>query len=631
MNLTTRDLTNLRKAIAGSLSTLFCALLLVGCYGSNGDGANPFDGLSDPVDDGNTDSPPVITVIPQLVGLSLSDATLDQVFQQELTSYTATVPFLTNTTQITAVASEPGGTLILINGQQVESGVASQRIDLTAGETMLLEIELIDLEAATSNRYQVAVTRQSADSFASQVVANETQRDEDDLFGSRVVIDGDTLAVSAYQEDSNAVGINGDSLNNDSTDAGAVYVFTRDNGVWTEQAYIKASNTNPDDLMFTHKDAFFGFSLALDDNTLAVGARFENGCAAGINGVEDNKGFLYSGAVYVFVREGTTWQQQAYIKPSNLDVEKCETLLEDGDANAEFGFSLALDGDTLAVGSHTEDGVSSGVNGDQTLDPDTSKSTGAVYVFVRDGEQWRQDAYLKASNPDAFDIFGFRVALDNNTLVVGAAGEDSGSAGVNADQSDNSASLTGAAYVFVKDNGQWRQQAYLKTSNATEGDWFGRRIALDGNTIAVSALRQGDKTLTEGDPQIGAVYVFARNGETWQQQAFLRARIDALPTDGMFGERVDVLGDILAVGTGGSEDDIGIGTGHDDPINSSTGSVYLFMRDANGVWQPQQYMQSPDPDTHRFATVSLSEDGSLAVGAAGNTSAGVGGNVYVFK
>ena len=631
MNITTNQ--GVKKVVIDCLLISFSALLLVGCYGSGGGSSNPFDVLStDPGDE--SDNPPIIVepvVIPQLVGLSLSNASVDQVFQQELTDYTATVSFLTNTTQVIATAQDPGDTVILINGQQAESGIASQRLDLVAGETVTLDIQLIGLEAEASNRYQIAVTRQSADSFASQVVVNETQRDKDDLFGSRVVIDGDTLAVSAYQEDSNAVGINGDSLNNDSTDAGAVYVFTRDNDVWTEQAYIKASNTNPDNLAFTHKDAFFGFSLALDDNTLAVGARFENGCSVGINGVEDNKGFLYSGAVYVFVREGTTWQQQAYIKPSNLDVETCETLDEDGDANAEFGFSLALDGDTLAVGSHTEDGVSSGVNGDQTLDPDTSKSTGAVYVFVRDGEQWRQDAYLKASNPDPHDIFGFRVALDNNTLVVGAAGEDSGSVGVNANQSDNSASQAGAAYVFVKDNGQWRQQAYLKASNAAEGDWFGRRITLDGDTIAVSALRQGDKTLTEGDPQIGAVYVFARNGETWQQQAFLRARIDALPTDGMFGERIDVLGDVLAVGTGGSEDDIGIGTGHDDPINSSTGSVYLFARDANGVWQLQQYMQSPDPDSHRFATVSLGEDGSLAVGAAGNTSDGVGGKVYVFK
>ncbi len=99
--------------------------------------------------------------------------------------------------------------------------------------------------------------------------------------------------------------------------------------------------------------------------------------------------------------------------------------------------------------------------------------SGAAYVFTNDGTTWSQQAYLKASNSGASDQFGWWVAISGDTLVVGAPYEDSHAAGVNGDQNDNSATQSGAAYVFNRDGTTWSQQSYLKASNSEASDYFG--------------------------------------------------------------------------------------------------------------------------------------------------------------
>ena len=115
-----------------------------------------------------------------------------------------------------------------------------------------------------------------------------------DGFGSSVAVDGNTLVVGAPSEDSNATGINGNQANNSASGSGAVYVFTRSNGVWTQQAYLKASNTGVQD--------HFGTSVALSGETLAVGAPDEDSNAMGINGNQSDNSAENSGAVYIFTR-----------------------------------------------------------------------------------------------------------------------------------------------------------------------------------------------------------------------------------------------------------------------------------------------------------------------------------------
>ena len=150
-----------------------------------------------------------------------------------------------------------------------------------------------------------------------QAYIKASNTDANDNFGYSISLsaDGNTLAVGARGEASNATGIDGDQTNDDADYSGAAYVFTRSAGSWEQQAYIKASNTGAGD--------WFGqtVSLSADGNTLAVGARGEASNATGINGDQTNDDADYSGAAYIFTRSAGSWEQQAYIKASNTDAD----------------------------------------------------------------------------------------------------------------------------------------------------------------------------------------------------------------------------------------------------------------------------------------------------------------------
>jgi len=344
----------------------------------------------------------------------------------------------------------------------------------------------------------------SGATWSQQAYIKASNAEAGDWFGSDVALsaDGNTLAVGAYLENSSATVINGNQSDNNAADAGAVYVFVRSRAAWSQQAYIKASNTEAGD--------YFGYRVALagDGNTLAVGAFHEDSAATGINGSESDNGAADAGAVYVFVRSGTTWSQEAYIKASNTE------------ASDWFGRSVALstDGNTLAVGAYGEDSAATGVNGTQSNN--SAGTAGAVYVFVRSGAAWSQQAYVKASNPGPNHWFGESIALsaDGNTLAVGATGEQSTATGINGDQTAiNPYASYGAVYVFVRSGATWSQKAYVKASNMGAGDIFGRSVALagDANTLAVGADgedsaatgidgNQADNSVTDA----GAIYLY---------------------------------------------------------------------------------------------------------------------------
>ena len=110
--------------------------------------------------------------------------------------------------------------------------------------------------------------------------------------------------------------------------------------------------------------------------------------------------------------------------------------------------ALSADGSTLAVGADSEGSRSTGINGNQT--DNSAPYAGAVYVFTRTGSTWLQQAYIKASNTNADDGFGWSLALsaDGSTLAVGALGEGSSATGINGNQLDDSATSAGAVYVY---------------------------------------------------------------------------------------------------------------------------------------------------------------------------------------
>nr|WP_255216821.1 DUF4215 domain-containing protein [Pseudenhygromyxa sp. WMMC2535] len=355
---------------------------------------------------------------------------------------------------------------------------------------------------SASSSGAVYVFARNGGAWTQQAYIKASNTDASDWFGHSVALsgDGNTLAVGAYLEDSNATGIGGNQADNSADQSGAVYVFARNGGAWTQQAYVKASNTDAGDS--------FGYSVALsgDGDTLAVGAFYEDSNTTGIGGNQADNSANNSGAVYVFARNGGVWTQQAYVKASNTG------------AYDFFGYSVALsgDGNTLAVGAAFEDSNATGIGGNQA---DNSSQSGAVYVFARNGGVWTQQAYVKASNTDAGDSFGYSVALsgDGDTLAVGAYLEDSNATGIGGNQADNSASGSGAVYVFARNGGVWTQQAYVKASNTGVYDFFGRSVALsgDGDTLAVgAAFEDSNATGISGNQadnsanSSGAVYLY---------------------------------------------------------------------------------------------------------------------------
>lgn len=288
---------------------------------------------------------------------------------------------------------------------------------------------------------------------------------EGNKFGTAVAIDGDTIVIGAPFEDSGSTGVNGIQDDLTGPGSGAAYVFTRSGGVWTQQAYLKASNTGDGDA--------FGHSVSVSGGTVAVGARAED---SGIVGVETDNSALTSGAVYVFVRSGGTWAQQAYLKASTPGGSG------PGDAFGDnFGFSLCLDGDTLAVGAPMEDSASKGINGDETNNNATQ--SGAAYVFTRNAGVWSQQAYIKASNTGLQDQFGWAIGLHGNMLVVGAPQEDGSGSGVNPAPNDKRGN-SGAAYFFTRSGTTWAQTAYVKAFNPSSQDYFGRTIAA-GDSLGI--------------------------------------------------------------------------------------------------------------------------------------------------
>jgi hypothetical protein len=418
-------------------------------------------------------------------------------------------------------------------------------------------------------------SKNGADGWQQQAYLKASNTGSGDGFGQALSLsaDGNTLAVGAHSENSNATTINGDESNDAANNSGAAYVFIRKEEKWTQQAYIKASDSSQSDL--------FGITVALsaDGNTLAVGASGEDSSEVGIS-LEGNKynfSASNSGAVYVFTRSSESWSQQAYIKASNTGA---------GDGFGGGSLGLSSDGNVLAVGAIHESSKSMGINGDET--DNSADWSGAAYVFRRDSGQWAQEAYIKASNTEAYDLFASKLALsaDGKTLVVGAMNEKSSAMGINGDQTNNDTSNSGAVYVFTHTLGTWTQEAYIKASNTDESDEFGSSIAIsaDGNTILVGAPRERsfDKGIngyqaSNNFANAGAAYAFRRNDDNWSQQAYIKAS-NTWGGDAFAGSvALSADGNTLAVGARYERSKAtGINGDQNDKTLIFSGAVYVY-------------------------------------------------------
>ena len=346
--------------------------------------------------------------------------------------------------------------------------------------------------------------------------------------------DGNTLAVGAELEGTlisgtypgeQPTGLYGQYV-------GAVYIYQNTSNTWSQEAYIKPLNSGEYDR--------FGSIVALsgDGNTLAVSSDGEDGPTTGVlqgndqpntDDILENRN---SGAVYVFERNNALWIQVAYLKSRNSEQDDL------------FGAGLALsgNGNTLAVTAVGEDNGANTIlqgNNQPTGNDDTgtAENSGAIYVFNKNQGSWNQQAYIKALNNkpinNALLFFGNRISLsaDGSTLAAGITKEDNGATGISAcdaqpgpDDDDGVAQGSGAAYVFTRNDGEWRQDAYIKSLNSSQGDGLGTSVSLsgDGSLIAVGAgfesngasgIFQGEDQPTVDDEvstisNSGAAYLF---------------------------------------------------------------------------------------------------------------------------
>ncbi len=371
----------------------------------------------------------------------------------------------------------------------------------------------------------------------------------DDRFGYAVAVDGNTVFVGAYKARITA------------TAQGAAYAFTLHDGQHIGQQKIVANDGAENDHL--------GSSVALSGDTLAVGA------PEGDSGTN-----LDWGSVYVFTRHSTG--------PNTSWAFQQKLTTNDGEVGDHFGWSVALDGDTLVAGAYGDDFG-------------TTASQGSAYVFTRNGTLWAARQKLTASDGAPADHFGWSVALNGNTVAVGAPGDDSG---------------RGSTYVFTGSGATWMFQQKLSANDREDSDRFGHAVALSGNTVAAGA--RADDIGANADQ--GSVYVFTRSGTTW---AFQQKLIAATGLAGdFFGRAVALHGDTLAVGAPAVSEF--------PAFSSRPGAVFVFKRSGANWTQTQRLTPDDGRADDSFGwSVALSDD-TLAAGGWAPVDSPNQGRAYTF-
>lgn len=420
------------------------------------------------------------------------------------------------------------------------------RLAAGASETTRITLEVMDGFAPPVSRSTVVRT---ADGYTGKVLAGDGE--VNDLFGSAVAAEGDTVAVGARYRD----------LIGEHSGAAYVYSGTDDGaGTWSRDAQIVGQDTAEQDV--------FGWAVALAGDTLAVGARNHR-----VNGV-------WSGAVYLFERNMTgsnAWGQVTNVWPVDGGG------IFAGETGDDFGASVAIEADTLIIGARGDwqGGIASG----------------SAYVFERDRggtNTWGVVTNLVPPVASGGDLFGCSVALSGDTLAVGAhlndtQGEDAGS-----------------VFIFERNEGgsnAWGLVQHLVAGDGAPGDEFGYAVAVDGDLLVVGAPGEQDIGI-----ESGAAYVFSRTNtvsNTWVAVSKYR------PFDGAngdaFGSDVDVENGFVVVGAP-----------LDDDFGDKSGAVYVYAHDVPGTppGSLREKINPPDADNLDEFGFSLSlGQATLAVGA----------------
>lgn len=343
-----------------------------------------------------------------------------------------------------------------------------------------------------------------------------------------IAVDGTTVVVGAHEYFSGGTGL--------------VRVFVREVGsaIWILQTELMAGDASIRDS--------FGYSVAVSGDTLVVGAP-----------LDDDRG-TNSGSAYVFVRSNGDWLEQTKLTAS------------DGAEFDEFGISVDISGDTIAVGAHK-------VNNNGVF------VAGAVYIYVWDGSTWIEQAKLTASDGANGDALGSSVAIDGNTVVSGAPFDG------------DTGRVSGTAYIFVREAGSsiWMEQAELRASDGAKDDWSVNPVAISDDTVVIGY---------SGGVDAGSAYVFGRSGSSWTQLAKLTASDGAAGDE--FGYSVAIQGTTVAVGARLDDNEGG----------TDSGSAYVFVRSDSSWTQFAKLTASDGKNLGHSASIS---GDVAAVGASGSS------------
>ncbi|MGC1481594.1 MAG: hypothetical protein WA771_13930 [Chthoniobacterales bacterium] len=445
--------------------------------------------------------------------------------------------------------------------------------------------------------------------------------DANDAFGTSVAISGNTAVVGAPAEDSTANSVDGNQANNAGNNQGAAYVFVRENGVWSQQAYLKAANSGALDN--------FGTSVGISGNLIIVGAPREDGGTNGLNAIPDDSA-SDAGAAYLFSRSGSSWSQTLYIKASNSGL---------GD---RFGQSVAISGGTFIVGAPNED---SGSTITEWVDADETEQAGAAYVFAFNRFTYVQQAYLKASNTGANDGFGTSVAVHAELLASEAA-----FAIVGAPFEDTTASDSGAAYGYLRVGGVWTFVNQLKANNAGADDEFGHSVAMSGTTVVVGAPMEDSPGsgvnggTGDGANNAGAAYVFELPAFAWEQTAYLKAIANDDGVGNNFGAGVSVSENLIVVGAPLEDSDsVGVDGSQENEGANNSGAAFVYRRSGSS-WISQSYLKASNTSvgdqfggavavSGETAIVGAFDEDSGATGVGGSQGSGAfaSGASYIFS
>ena len=367
-----------------------------------------------------------------------------------------------------------------------------------SGDTVVVGADLEDDGGISAGAAYIFERNQGgADNWGEVTKLTASDAAAGDQFGFGVAISGDVIVVGAVGDNSNT---------------GAAYIFERNQGGannWGEVTKLTAN-----DPVVGNR---FGFFVAIDEDTVVVGAREGDGAT------------MNTGAAYIFERNQggvNNWGEVTKLTAS------------DGATGDRFGFVVAISGDAIVVGADLED--------------ERGADAGAAYIFERNqggANNWGEVTKLTASDGAAGDGFGFAVAISGDAIVVGAVGDNSN---------------TGAAYIFERNQGganNWGEVTKLTASDAAADDQFGFAVAINGDAIVVGADLEDER-----GADAGAAYIFERNqggANNWGELSKLTAG-DGAAGD-QFGFAVAISGDAIVVGA-----DFG------DSGAANTGAAYVY-------------------------------------------------------